>query len=250
MKKELKFLIDIVKEASKLITDEFEVKAKDNKGDLVTNFDYEIEQFIINIIKKEYPDFNIVSEEFNSNEGLTDNCFIIDPIDGTANFARDLKLSAISIGLLKNGKPFLGVCYLPYVNELYTAIKGEGAYLNGKRIHVSNKTLKDGIVYSGCAPYYEDLRSRSLSLLQSFASNAADFRRAGSAVIELCNIAAGRAEVYFELKIQPWDFCGASIIVQEAGGTLTTIDGNEIDYLHPSSVLASNGVEDYNKYIV
>ena len=95
MTKELKFLIDTVKEASKLITEEFEVKAKDNKGDLVTNFDYEVEQFMINEIKKAYPNFNIVSEEFNSNEGLTDNCFTIDPIDGTINFANNIPLWGI-----------------------------------------------------------------------------------------------------------------------------------------------------------
>ena len=248
-------IIVLIKECGELIVNadrnDIDIENKDGIGNYVTNYDTLIQEKIKEGLAKIMPEAAFMGEEGDDNNiSNKEYLFVVDPIDGTANFARDLKLSAISIGLLKNGKPFLGVCYLPYVNELYTAIKDEGAYLNGKKIHVSNKLLNDGIVYSGCAPYYEDLRSRSLSLLQSFASNAADFRRAGSAVIELCNIAAGRAEVYFELKIQPWDFCGASIIVLEAGGTLTTIDGNEIDYLHPSSVLASNGMEDYNKYIV
>ena len=121
MNKELKFLIDIVKEASKLITEEFEVKAKDNKGDLVTNFDFEVEQFMINEIKKAYPNFNIVSEEFNSNEGLTDNCFTIDPIDGTVNFANNIPLWGIQVACVKNGKTVAAVIYLVKLDELYYA---------------------------------------------------------------------------------------------------------------------------------
>ena len=255
MEDKLERIISLIKECGELILnanrDDVDVDNKEGIGNYVTNYDTLIQEKIKKGLAEIMPEAAFMGEEGDDNTlSEKEFIFVVDPIDGTANFVRDLKLSAISIGLLRNGKPYLGVCYLPYVNELYTAVKGEGAYLNGKKIHVSNKTLVEGIVYSGCAPYYEDLRSRSLRILQSFASHASDFRRAGSAVVELCSIAAGKAEVYFELKIQPWDFCGASIIVQEAGGTITTVDGNEIDYLHPSSVLASNGVEDYYKYIV
>ena len=230
--------------------DDIDIDTKEGIGNYVTNYDTLIQEKIKKELAVIMPEASFMGEEGNDNHiSESEYIFVVDPIDGTANFARDLKLSAISIGLLKNNKPYLGVCYLPYVNELYKAVKGNGAYLNNKRIHVSNKLLKEGIVYSGCAPYYGELRERSLMNTVSFATGASDFRRAGSAVIELCSVAAGKAEVYFELKIQPWDFCGASIIVKEAGGTLTTIDGDEIDYLHPSSVLASNGMEDYSKYV-
>lgn len=254
MEEILNKIVILIKECGELIAnanrEDIDIENKEGIGNYVTNYDTLIQQKIKEGLKTIMPEASFMGEEGNDNKVYeSEYIFVVDPIDGTANFARDLKLSAISIGLLKNNKPYLGVCYIPYVDELYTAIEGNGAYLNGKRIHVSNKLLKDGIVYSGCAPYYGELRTRSLENTVSFASNASDFRRAGSAVIEMCSIAAGKAEVYFELKIQPWDFCGASIIVLEAGGKLSTIDGNEIDYLHPSSVLASNGQEDYFKYV-
>ncbi len=104
MSKDLKFLIELVKGASNLITDEFEVKAKDDKGDLVTNFDYEIEKYMIDKIKSNYPDFSIVSEEYNSNECLTDNCFTIDPIDGTINFAKSIPLWGLQVACIRNKK--------------------------------------------------------------------------------------------------------------------------------------------------
>lgn len=104
MSKDLKFLIELVKGASNLITDEFEVKAKDDKGDLVTNFDYEIEKYMIDKIKSNYPDFSIVSEEYNSNECLTDNCFTIDPIDGTINFAHSIPLWGLQVACIRNKK--------------------------------------------------------------------------------------------------------------------------------------------------
>lgn len=144
MTKELKFLIDIVKEASKIITDEFEVKAKDDKGDLVTNFDYEVEQFIINKIKKEYPTFTIISEEFNTNEELTDNCFTIDPIDGTINFANKLPLWGIQVACIKDGKTCAAVIYLPKINEFYYADEN-GAFMNDKRISVNNMKPDRGL---------------------------------------------------------------------------------------------------------
>ena len=110
---DLKFLIDVVKGASLLITDEFEVKAKDEKGDLVTNFDYEIEKYIIDKIQEKYPNFSIISEEYNSDKQLSENCFTIDPIDGTINFANNIPLWAIQIACIKNKKTCAAVIYLP-----------------------------------------------------------------------------------------------------------------------------------------
>lgn len=144
---------------------------------------------------------------------------------------------------------YLDYVIIPYSNELYEAKKGYGAFLNGKKIHVSNKTLKEGIVLCGCAPYYNNLREKSIELQNKFATIASDYRRFGSAVIEICSIASGKAELYFELKLMPWDYAAASLILQEAGGTIKTIDGNDIQYFDSTSILASNGIEDYYKYI-
>ena len=146
MTKELEFMIRIVKEAAMIITEEFEVKAKGDNGDLVTNFDYEVEQFIIDSIKKEYPNFNIVSEEFNKNEGLTENCFTIDPIDGTINFAHNVPLWAIQVACIKNGKTCAAVIYLPKLNELYYADEN-GAFLNNKKLSVNKMSIDKGFEF-------------------------------------------------------------------------------------------------------
>lgn len=103
--------------------------------------------------------------------------FIVDPIDGTTNFSRGLKISAISVALLKNDQPIIAVCYNPYLKEIYMAIKGYGAYLNDKKIHVSNKKLKEGILLSGCSPYYDDLRTKSLDIHKKLSLIASDYRR-------------------------------------------------------------------------
>ena len=133
MTKDLLFLIDTVKKASEMITEDFTVKAKGKKGDLVTNFDFEIEKFIIAEINKEYKNFTIVSEEFNKDATLQDNCFTIDPIDGTINFAHNIPLWGIQVGLIREGKTCAAVIFLPKLNELYSADE-TGAYLNGKKI--------------------------------------------------------------------------------------------------------------------
>ena len=165
------------------------------------------------------------------------------------NFSRDMKTSAISVALLKNNEPIIGVCYNPYSNEMYSSIKGNGAYLNDKPIRVSNKTLKEGIVLCGSAPYYSDLKEKSVDIQNKFFRVANDYRRFGAAVLDICYIASGKAEVFFELKLMPWDFAAASLILKEAGGKITTIEGNNINYLKPTSILASNDKEDYLEYI-
>lgn len=135
MSEELVFLIDVVKEASSLITPDFEVKAKGNNGDLVTNFDLKIEK-----LKEKYPDFDIVSEENNSDKGITENCFVIDPIDGTVNFANNLPIWAIQVAMIKNNDVVAAVIYAPRLNELYCA-DSRAAYFNNKKIHVNNMDI-------------------------------------------------------------------------------------------------------------
>ena len=143
---------------------------------------------------------------------------IVDPIDGTTNFIKDYHTSCISVGIINDGIKAAGVVYNPYLNEMYYAIKGEGAFLNDKRIHVSDEPLSNGIVLFGTSPYYEELNEKSFEMAFDYFKKALDIRRSGSAAIDLCSIAAGRAEVYFELRLSPWDYAAASLILTEAGG--------------------------------
>ena len=219
MIKELKFLIDTVKEASKLITEEFEVKAKDDKGDLVTNFDYEVEQFIMNAIKKEYPDFNIVSEEFNTDEGLTDNCFTIDPIDGTINFSNNIPLWGIQVACVKNGKTVAAVIYLAKLDELYYADE-TGAYLNGNKIHVNNLDGKNAIyVVEGPGKFFVNVYQEKNS------RNKRDF---WSSAVDFAWTACGRISAVNFLSNTAWDYVPGQYIVKQAGGVIYNDKNNHI----------------------
>ena len=223
---------------------------KEGVGNIVTQYDKKIQKELKAELLKLLPEANFIGEENDYGEILeTGYTFIVDPIDGTTNFSRNLSLSAISVALLKDAEPYIGVCYNPYIDEMFVAQKGKGAYLNGESINVSNKKLHEGIVLTGNAPYYADMREKSLITLKNFAMIASDFRRFGSAVIELCNIACGRAEVYFELKLQPWDYAAGMLIVEEAGGKVTQMNGEKMTFDKPTSILASNNVEDYFKYL-
>ena len=227
-----------------------EIENKEGIGNIVTQYDKKIQTELKEGLLKLLPVANFIGEENDYGKILKSGyTFIVDPIDGTTNFSRGLSLSAISVALLKDAEPYLGVCYNPYTNEMFVAQRGKGAYLNGKLINVSNKKLNEGIVLTGNAPYYADMREKSLKILNNFANIASDFRRFGSAVLELCNIACGRAEVYFELKLQPWDFAAAMLIVEEAGGKVTQINGEKMTFDKASSILASNNTEEYIKYI-
>lgn len=211
MTKELKFLIDTVKEASKLITEEFEVKAKDNKGDLVTNFDYEVEQFIMNTVKKEYPDFNIVSEEFNTDVGLTDNCFTIDPIDGTINFAHNVPLWAIQVACIKDGKTCAAVIYLPKLHELYYADEN-GAFLNDKKISVNKMTIDRGLyTVEGPGNILGEYKMRNVN------RNYRDFH---CAAVNFAFVASGKLSATNFVWDTLWDYIPGQFIVEKAGGVI------------------------------
>ena len=125
---------------------------------------------------------------------------------------------------------------------MYTAVKDEGAFLNGSGIKVSDRSLDDGLVIIGTAPYYKELNQKSFDLAFNYFQNALDIRRSGSSALDLCSIAAGRAEVFFELRLSPWDYAAGSLIVKEAGGIVTTAEGKSLTFDGPCSVVATNGV--------
>ena len=228
-----------------------EITNKEGIGNIVTQYDKKIQDVIKKELLELLPESIFIGEEEDLHLNISDNnyTFIVDPIDGTTNFSRGLKSSAISVALLKDKKQYIAVCYNPYLDEMFVAQKDKGAYLNNKKIHVSNKLLKEGLFYAGNSPYYEELREKTYDMIKQFNSIAHDYRISGSAVIELCNIACGRAELYCELRLQPWDCAAGSLIISEAGGKVTTIDNKEITFDNYTSILASNNMEDYYKYI-
>ena len=146
------------------------------------------------------------------------------------------------LGITKDGERVGGVVYNPYTDELYQAEKGKGAYRNGEPIHVSADALADSLVAFGTAPYYEGLCDRSFALAREYCMKAVDVRRSGTAALDLCQVACGRNGMFFELRLQPWDFAAGSLIVEEAGGIVVNEDGGVPDLSSPTSVFAMNAV--------
>jgi myo-inositol-1(or 4)-monophosphatase len=255
MDKLLSQIEDLVRETGQILLnakkEEKGVEEKEGRGNYVTKYDRLVENRLREELKKILPDSHFVGEEEDIHESILNHgyTFVVDPIDGTWNFAHNMDLSSISVGLLKDGEGYIGVCYDPYRNEMFTAQKDQGAYMNGKAIHVSSLHLNNGVFCSGSAPYYQDKREETIRVHAQLFRNANDYRRSGSAVIDICDVACGRLELFFEALLQPWDYCAGSIIVKEAGGVAQTLEGKELLFDRPCSVFIHNGMDDYLKYL-
>ncbi|MEE8449588.1 MAG: inositol monophosphatase family protein [Thermodesulfobacteriota bacterium] len=208
---------------------------------LVTEMDREAEQVIINIIKRDFPGHGILSEEGGGKLADSDFKWIIDPLDGTTNYAHGLPCYAVSIALEKEGEVVLGVVFNPVLNELFTAQKGKGAFRNGSRIVVSGtQKLKRGLLATGF-PY--DVHEDPMSNLKHFANflvSAQAVRRSGSAALDLCYTACGIFDGFWEVKLHPWDVAAGSLLVKEAGGQDSDFRGGTFNH-YAQETLASNG---------
>lgn len=221
-------------------------------NDFVTNVDKEAETLIIETIKASYPDHEIVAEESGFVEGSDkDVQWIIDPLDGTTNFVKGLPHFSVSIAVRIKGKTEVACVYDPMLNELFTAQRGSGAQLNNSRIRV--KPLKDlqGTVLATGFPFKQKQHSEAyFKIMSSLFVDCADFRRTGSAALDLCYVAAGRVDGYFELGLKPWDIAAGELIAREAGAIITDFAGGT-DYIKSGNVVASSarGVKGMLKHI-
>lgn len=220
----------------------FTISNKEGVNNLVTEADHASERAIFEVIKQDFPAHYILSEE--SGEIVMDSTYkwIIDPIDGTVNFANGIPLCCVSIGLELEGQMVLGAVYNPFINEFFFAQRGFGATLNDKRIHVSTKDN----VHSGCLvtgfPYtYLDMANGPLQVFERFIRAGVPVRRLGSAAIDLCWVAAGRFDGFYEHKLQAWDSAAGFLIVEEAGGKVTDFKGDPYSPYQPH-IIASNGL--------
>ena len=213
---------------------------KEGHYNFVTEADLFVESFLIERIQPLAPGTCFYAEE-QDNQALTDSpTWVIDPIDGTTNYMRGRGVSSISVALLEEKEPVLGMVYDPYKEELFLAEKGKGATRNGQAIHVSDTPFERALVCFGTSPYDASLARKTTSLLWPFLRDAGDLRRCGSAALDLCDLACGRSDVFFELKLSPWDFAAGGLIVQEAGGCFRQPDKPAPQYGTPSPILATN----------
>jgi myo-inositol-1(or 4)-monophosphatase len=220
----------------------FKISNKEGLNNLVTEVDHASEKAIIEVIKKHYPDHCILTEESGELFQESDYKWIIDPIDGTVNFAHHIPICCISIGIEHKGEMILGAVYNPFMNEMFFAEKGKGATLNDNKISVSTKEkVENACLVTGFPYTYLDTPNGPLQVFERLIRKGIPVRRLGSAAIDLCWVACGRFDGFYEHKLHAWDSAAGYLIVEEAGGKVTNITGEKYSPYEPGCV-ATNGV--------
>ena len=241
-------VIEIVREAGRLMLNrDFTVENKGTISNNVTTADLAVQEYLEIHLKPLLQSCAFIGEESNIND-YNNSCqyqWIVDPIDGTANFIHDMGLSVISVGLVRDGKAVLGVVYHPYSDEMFYAEEGKGAFMNGKQLRVSNRDFAHSIFCTAASLYNKDYAKPCFSIMEKTYAECDDFRRLGSAALELVYLACGRVDLYFEIRLFPWDLTAAVIIIQEAGGYVGTIEYSDIVYNRPIPLICANTKVNY-----
>ena len=238
-------IIGIVKEAAQKVKNVdrngMQLHSKQNFRDFCTEHDERIQAFLYEELAKVCPFAKFMGEEDKERTDTLDGYwFVIDPIDGTSNFIFDYHHSAISVALLFNGEPIFGVVSDPYLDEIFYAEKDKGAYLNGRPLKVYDTSLSESLLGFGNSPYNLELADKTFEILKGVNTRVIDIRRCGSATLEICYVAASRQHVFFELRLMPWDYAAASLILTEAGGVISDISGGRISYINGGSIACGN----------
>ena len=242
---DIQTLIRLVHETRPLITETENAKNITVKGyaDFVTKVDTSVQDFLRKKLFDLAPQVQFMGEE----EGHSDldparPFWILDPVDGTTNFIHNYGHSAISLALAEDGQVVFGVVYNPYRQECFTAVRGQGAQCNGRPIQVSTAPhLSDSLVAVGTVPGHRELGQQAFAQMWAVYNACQDIRRSGSASLDLCDVACGRVDGYLELYLQPWDYAAGSLILAEAGGCATGLDGAPLCLTQGGPLLSSNG---------
>jgi myo-inositol-1(or 4)-monophosphatase len=240
----IKDILEIAKIAGEIIRQgfgkNFQIEYKTNEKNLVTEIDKKTEKVIMDFISKKYPTHNILTEESGEHKKGSDYLWVIDPLDGTTNFAHGLPIFSVSIGVMKKDEIIVGVVYDVMQNIFYSAEKGGGAFANGKKIKVSNNdNLGLGVLVTGFPYNIADNPDKAFQRFETLTRKARAVRRLGSAAIDFCYVAQGVFDGFWEVSLHPWDMCAGKLIVEEAGGLVTDFNGKQIDIYTPQ-ILASN----------
>ena len=241
---ELNFSKEIAFEAGKILSKHFgnikTINKKSSYVDLVTKADLKSENLLVRCIQKKFPKHNIITEESDLKENKSDFRWVLDPLDGTTNFVHNLPIFAVSIGLQYRKKTILGVVYNPAADKMFYASKNNNSYLNGNLINISSsKTLSDSLIVTGFPYLKDDKWDKSFDIFKDIYSQTRGVRRLGAAALDLCFVAMGRFEAFYEFNLKPWDICAGAIIAKEAGASVT--DWNNKPYQFSGNrILATN----------
>lgn len=245
---EQKFLaaVEIVRAVKQIIEREKDLSGYRCKGefDFATCVDLEVQRFIKAELAARFPEDQFMGEEGDllCDYDAKRPTWILDPIDGTTNLIHHYPECAVSLGMMENGEIVLGVIYNPFLDQLFTAQRGCGAHLNGERIYVSKvQSLHESLISVGTAPYTRQHAAWDFQRIHQIFLKCQDIRRGGSAALAMAYVAAGYAEAYFERTLKPWDYAAAKVILEEAGGCMTTMEGTPVPVGEASPILASNG---------
>lgn len=225
------------------MTQPYEVEYKTSASDLVTAVDKEVEERLVKLILSRFPDHGILGEEstFKGDLSSYDTLWIIDPIDGTTNFVHQQINFAVSIAVYHKGEPLVGVVYDPSRDEMFHAVKGEGAYLNGRRLQLERRVkLEEALL---CTSVFWNKRAEQMgvdTIVKKLAGKVRGMRLLGSAALELAYVSSGRLDGYVSMSLNPWDFGAGRLLVEEAGGVVTTMTGVSLPFDRKSSVMACN----------
>lgn len=263
---------DIVRRAAELMMrEDFEIEQKGGIENIVTTSDLAVQEFLCRELAAALPGCGFICEEEGVMDPDKEYVWVIDPIDGTANYARGIDACAISVGLMHNpvraclgsgdaqdSNPYflkneeemiLGVVYSPARNEMYWAEKGKGAFCNGKPIRTSSRSFEAGILCTAMSTYRKEYADVCSEIIMDAFHQCNDVRRFGAASVELCFLAAGLCELYFEMRLQPWDYAAGMIILTEAGGAISSLDGRQMRFDGPDLVCAGNSAANHARML-
>jgi myo-inositol-1(or 4)-monophosphatase len=238
-------MVEIVRAGGALLREMFDKGVTvEHKGevDLVTEADRAAEACMVDLLRKHFPDYDILAEEGDYGRRQNEHCWVLDPLDGTTNFAHGFPWFAVSLGLIEADVPVAGVIYNPYFDELFVAEQGQGAHLNGRALRVSTTSRLDQSLLATGFPYDRKTSAdNNYDHFVNFQQAAQACRRPGAASLDLAGVAAGRFDGYWEMKLKPWDMAAGVVMVREAGGRVSDFAGEAFD-LFGEEILASNSL--------
>ena len=238
-------IINIAREAGAIIRDGFgrnvKIDYKTNESNLVTEVDKASEKLITNFIRKKYPDHSILAEEGGGEKKKSEYLWVVDPLDGTTNFAHGLPIFSVSIGVQKNNETIAGVVYDVMRDIVYSGEKGSGSFEDSQELNVNHTSkLEHSLLVTGFPYNIAENPENAFQKFEMLTKKARGVRRLGSAAIDFCYVASGVFEGFWEVHLHPWDLCAGKLILEEAGGLVTDFEGNEID-IYSKKILATNG---------
>lgn len=241
-------VISIVKETALIIRNaRFDIIEKDGSANIVTTSDLMSQERLVKQLKELIPESGFLCEENDLKDTSKEYTWVIDPIDGTANYARGINDSCISVGLLHNRKCVLGVVCNIFLDEVYSATIDLGARLNGKAINVSKRSFSEGILCTAMSLYKKDLAKKCSDIIYEAYMQCNDVRRFGSCALELCYLASGKCDLFFEIRVFPWDYTGAYLVLNEAGGMLKGFNNQKLTFDKTTVLIGANNLNNFEK---